>query len=84
MTSTNNEIAAALPIHDDEKGKDEELGEQVSALTYSTAKQHERLATALNIDPGVEPWSWRAVQTLLIVLCVCCCKCLSLYPTYRR
>ncbi|KDQ11490.1 hypothetical protein BOTBODRAFT_456610 [Botryobasidium botryosum FD-172 SS1] len=37
------------------------------------AERQQRLAEALAVDPGVEPWSWRAVQTTLIILCACLC-----------
>jgi len=40
----------------------------------SAAERQERMAAALAIDPGHKPWSWRAIQTVLITLCVCCCS----------
>lgn len=32
------------------------------------------MAAALAIDPGHKAWSWRAIQSILITLCVCCCS----------
>ncbi|KAI0320169.1 general substrate transporter [Amylostereum chailletii] len=32
------------------------------------------LAQALAVDPGLTPWSWRAVQFYLFVLCACFCS----------
>jgi hypothetical protein len=40
----------------------------------SAAERQERMAAALAIDPGHKAWSWRAIQTVLITLCVCCCS----------
>lgn len=38
------------------------------------AERRKLLKAALEVDPGVKPWSWRAIQTILIVLVTCCCK----------
>ncbi|KAG9103833.1 hypothetical protein FRC06_007645 [Ceratobasidium sp. 370] len=40
----------------------------------SAAERQERMAAALAIDPGHKPWSWPAIQVVLITLCVCCCS----------
>lgn len=37
------------------------------------AERKQKLDEALLLDPGVENGSWRAIQTLLIVLVACCC-----------
>lgn len=38
------------------------------------AERSALLKEALKVDPGVKPWSWRAIQTIFIVLVTCCCK----------
>lgn len=38
------------------------------------------LTKALEIDPGVEVWSWRGIQNLLILLTVAFCPSLHMYP----
>jgi hypothetical protein len=40
----------------------------------SAAERQERMAAALAIDPGHKAWTWPAIQTVLITLCVCCCS----------
>lgn len=41
------------------------------------AERKQQLDEALLRDPGVANGSWRAIQTLLIVLVACCCTLLS-------
>ncbi|KDQ11493.1 hypothetical protein BOTBODRAFT_147205 [Botryobasidium botryosum FD-172 SS1] len=61
---------------DDDKQHDEYRENVASQKPHvpTAAERQERLAAALAADPGVAPWSWRAIQTLLIVLCTCCCS----------
>src|SRR4051794_18688940 len=40
----------------------------------SSAERQERMAAALAIDPGHKAWSWAAIRSILITLCVCCCS----------
>lgn len=64
---------AATRYSDEEKRQSADFIEGHPPQNSSAAERQERLAAALAVDPGVEPWSWRAIQTLLIVLCACCC-----------
>ncbi|KAI0031392.1 general substrate transporter [Vararia minispora EC-137] len=40
----------------------------------SPEEQQAKLDAALQIDPGLQAWTIRAVQFYLIVLCACCCS----------
>lgn len=40
----------------------------------SPEERQAALQAALKIDPGVNPWSVRAIHFYLIVLCVFCCS----------
>jgi hypothetical protein len=31
------------------------------------------LQAALEVDPGVKPWTWPAIRNVLILLVTCCC-----------
>lgn len=42
-------------------------------------QRREALRKALEVDPGVKPWTWRAIQTVLIVLVTCCCEYQCMY-----
>ncbi|KAG8683726.1 hypothetical protein FRC08_014110 [Ceratobasidium sp. 394] len=59
---------------DDGKVSPTEHHENVRRGPTSAAERQERMAAALAIDPGHKAWSWRAIQVVLITLCVCCCS----------
>ncbi|KAJ7288356.1 general substrate transporter [Mycena rebaudengoi] len=59
-----------------EKGSIHESDEKIEKVIgpkRTPAEQAELLRAALEVDPGVSRWSWRAIQLYLVTLVVCMC-----------
>lgn len=54
--------------------------ERPESRRLTPADKKTMLTKALEIDPGVEVWSWRGIQNLLILLTVAFCPFHSMYP----
>ncbi|KZV70176.1 general substrate transporter [Peniophora sp. CONT] len=63
---------------DTKKGSEESILEEIPTVGAARAPNPEekqaKLDAALEIDPGVQAWTIRALQFYLIVLCACCCS----------